>query len=141
MITTVLRELNSFAEKTSIHGFSYLAKTSHCLTNIIWSLFLGIAFTVAVIMIQQNFEDAQNHPLSTTLDTISVTEVPFPAISIYPGGFRNEKAMFKRMFDYLTFERYEETDGLGNNTEFLRLWGNIFWQTYENTYFCSNFKD
>ena len=40
--------------------------------------------------------------------------------------------MFKRMFDYLTFERYEEHDELRNNTEFLRLWGNVFRQTYKN---------
>ena len=123
MIKPVLREVNSFSEETSIHGFSYLSKHRHWLTKIIWSALLGTALTLAVLMIQQNFIDAENHPLSTTLDTISVTDVPFPAVTIFPGHYGKEMALFKRMFDYLQFERYEETDELRNNTEFLRIWG------------------
>ena len=49
----------------------------------------------------------------TTIDTVDVTRVPFPAVTVVPGenpvnpevdGFT------KRLFDYAEFERYKEDD-------------------------------
>ena len=125
---SVLTELNRFAEETSIHGFTYLSRSHHLRSKIIWTAFLAVAFSSAAIMIGQNFEDTASHPLSTTLDTVSVTQVPFPAITIHPGKFSSEKALFKRTFDYLHLERYNDGDELRNNTEFLKSWKNIFFE-------------
>ena len=123
---SVHNELNRFAEETSIHGFTYLSRSHRLRSQIIWTAFLAVAFSAAAIMIGQNFEDTAAHPLSTTLDTVSVTQVPFPAITIHPGKFSSEKALFKRTFDYLHLERYNDGDELRNNTEFLKRWKNIF---------------
>ena len=117
-------ELNSFAEETSIHGFTYLSHPHHLCSKLSWTALLAAAFSLAIVMIGQNFRDTAAHPLSTTLDTVSVTQVPFPAITIHPGTFRNEKALFKRMFDYLALERYNKNDQLRNNTEFQKIWQN-----------------
>ena len=39
----------------------------------------------AVFLINQNFEDAASQPILTTIETVDVSEVPFPAVSVIPG--------------------------------------------------------
>ena len=121
----ILSGLNNFAEETSIHGFAYLTRARVVPTRVIWTVLLLLAFSVATYMIVQNIEDADSHPLITTIDTISVTKVPFPAITIHPGEFRNKDSFFKRLFDYHWLERYNEDDPLRNNTEFLMIWSSL----------------
>ena len=70
-------------------------------------------FSWAAYLINQNFEDSNANPIMTTIDTVDVTRVPFPAVTVVPGenpvnpevdGFT------KRLFDYAEFERYKEDD-------------------------------
>ena len=40
---------------------------------------------MSVYMINKNFEDARANPIMTTIDTVDVTNVPFPAVTVLPG--------------------------------------------------------
>ena len=68
-------ELNHFSEETTIHGFTYLSRIHPLTTKSIWTALLVVAFSLATFMIGQNLQDATDHPLSTTIDTVSVTQV------------------------------------------------------------------
>ena len=85
-------------------------------------------------MIAQNLKDADNNPLSTTVDTVSVTEVPFPAITTHPGQFSSKNALSKRLFDHKPLDRYSEEDSLRNNTKFLELWNNALRYRYSTSH-------
>ena len=37
-------------------------------------------------MINANFEDAASQPILTTIDTVDVTSIPFPAVTVIPGN-------------------------------------------------------
>ena len=74
-IKRITGELNRFFEETTIHGFTYLSHNHPLTTKSIWTTLLVVAFSLATFMIGQNLQDATEHPLSTTLDTVSVTQV------------------------------------------------------------------
>ena len=134
-----LNEVNRFTKETSIHGFTFVSRSHPQCTRLIWVALLAVAIIIATFMINQNLRDAETHPLSTTLDTVSVTEIPFPAITLHPGSFRSENALFKRTFDYIQFERYKENDELRNNSEFLSIWKSTLKQGIEGTNWISLF--
>ena len=71
----IMGELNRFFEETTIHGFTYLSHNHPLTTKSIWTALLVVAFSLATFMIGKNLQDATDHPLSTTLDTVSVTQV------------------------------------------------------------------
>lgn len=48
-------------------------------------IFLAGGFISAAYLINLNFEDAAANPIMTTIDTVDVTKVPFPAVTVLPG--------------------------------------------------------
>ena len=100
-----------------------------------WLVLGSLHFSVTVYMVNLNLEDARANPVMTTIDTVDVTNVPFPAVTVLPG----EMAMVyklccdisiyiypgeypaadyevdgftQRLLDYAEFERYEDSDPL-----------------------------
>lgn len=70
-------------------------------------------FSWAAYLINQNFEDSNANPIMTTIDTVDVTKVPFPAVTVVPGEYPvnpEVDGFTKRLFDYAEFERYKEQD-------------------------------
>ena len=60
--------------------------------------------------------------VSTTIETRSIQEFPFPAVTFHPGDF-NSKEAFKRTFlNQFEFTRYDETSQLRNNEDFRNLY-------------------
>ena len=99
-----------------------------------WLVLVTFHFGVTVYMVNLNLEDARANPVMTTIDTVDVTNVPFPAVTVLPG----EMAMVlivryiylstypgeypaadyevdgftQRLLDYAEFERYDDSDPL-----------------------------
>ena len=119
ILTSLRDEVDRFCEETSIHGFPYLATSKRFATRIIWAVIVSAAFIVATNFLLQSFESNASNPISTSIDTIGVEEVHFPAVTIYPGNYRNKKALTRRLLNYFQFSRYDENDALRNNTMFL----------------------
>ena len=112
------REINLFCQTTTIHGFSYLAEGKNLVSRLIWSFLLVSSLFMAVKMISNTIVDTRRNPISTTIDTVDIKKVPFPAVTLYPGNFRNEKALLRRFYDYIDIERYHEYDPMWNNSDF-----------------------
>ena len=127
---TLCEEINVFCETTTIHGFSYLSVSKKVATRFIWSLLLLSSLSVATLMISNTFVDLNRNPLSTNVDTIDIKNVPFPAVTFYPGHYRSEKTLLRRMYDYTEFERYHADDSLTNNSDFLFNWSPFLTQSW-----------
>ena len=48
-------------------------------------ILVSFGFGISIYFINQNIEDAQSNPIMTTIDTVDVTNVPFPAVTVLPG--------------------------------------------------------
>ena len=57
----------------------------------VWLAFVTGIFSIAGYMVVDYFEDAAANPIMTTIDTIDVTQVPFPAVTVLPAKHTNHK--------------------------------------------------
>ena len=55
--------------------------------RVLWTIILIFGISSAVYLINENFEDASSQPILTTIDTVDVTSIPFPAVTVIPGNF------------------------------------------------------
>ena len=78
-------ELNHFLSSTSIHGLSYLHLTQSRTTRIIWTVLVAAALTSATVLLVQTVGDWGTKYISTTIETESVVNFPFPAVTLHPG--------------------------------------------------------
>ena len=100
-----------------------------------WLVLVSLHFGVTVYMVNLNLEDARANPVMTTIDTVDVTNVPFPAVTVLPGEMSmvfivlryiylstypgeypaadyEVDGFTQRLLDYAEFERYEDSDPL-----------------------------
>ena len=109
------------------------------LERLVWLVLVSFHFGVTVYMVNLNLEDARANPVMTTIDTVDVTNVPFPAVTVLPGEMSILLSMVlivrcdisiyiypgeypaadyevdgftQRLLDYAEFERYEDSDPL-----------------------------
>ena len=109
------------------------------LERLVWLVLVSLHFGVTVYMVNLNLEDARANPVMTTIDTVDVTKVPFPAVTVLPGEMAMVLIVLRyiflslsiyiypgeypaadyevdgftqRLLDYAEFERYEDSDPL-----------------------------
>ena len=93
----VWKELNEFFSSTSIHGFPYISSTQATSTRIIWTIIVSLALGGASFFLYETVKGFDDKYISTTIETRSIQEFPFPAVTFHPGDF-NSKNAFKRTF-------------------------------------------
>ena len=123
-------ELNHFLSSTSIHGLPYLHLTQSRTTRIIWTVLVVAALTTATVLLVQTVGDWGYNHISTTIETETVEHFPFPAVTFHPGDFSSKKAFLRTFLNHFHLTRYEESNPLYDNDEFMK----------EFKYFLKNFK-
>ena len=78
-------ELNDFFSSTSIHGFPYISNTNSRSTRIIWTLIVLAGFGITSYFLYNSVSGFSTKLVSTTIETRSIQEFPFPAVTFYPG--------------------------------------------------------
>ena len=63
-----------FLESSTIHGLSYISTTSR-LVKIFWILVVIGGFTGAGVLIYQSFQAWNESPVTTTIETLPITEI------------------------------------------------------------------
>ena len=53
--------------------------------RVLWAIILFLGISSAVFLINANFEEAASQPILTTIDTVDVASIPFPAVTVIPG--------------------------------------------------------
>ena len=114
----LLSELNNFSEATTVHGFAYLSKGQSKCTRLIWSLIVLGAAVVAGYFLFFTIKGFDEHYTSTTIETRSVKEFPFPAVTFHPGDFDSNTGFIRIFLNQFEFTRFEKIDSMQNNQKF-----------------------
>ena len=79
---SVTTMINEYLGMTSIHGLRYLMDSRSIVEKLSWLIIICMSFGFCVYIIQSHFSDIDKKPILTTVEMVSVQEVPFPAVTI-----------------------------------------------------------
>ena len=110
---------NDFCESTTVHGLAYLTKNQHKNTKRIWFVIVLSAFIVATFFVMETIEGYYTKFTSTTIETRSINDYAFPAVTFYPGDENFEKGFLRTFFNQIQLSRYNGE--MEDDKEFMRL--------------------
>ena len=78
----ISRTSSQYAEQTTIHGFWYLAQSSHGLEKLLWLTVVSIAVFFSVFQTCSLYSQWQKSPVITTLESIAlpIKNIEFPVV-------------------------------------------------------------
>ena len=78
------RDVLGYFRETTVHGFRYVVEGRNIFERISWILVIVAGFVMCSMIVYNAYEDWENHPVETTIDSVGlpVTELPFPAITV-----------------------------------------------------------
>ena len=83
LVTFKMEGLKNYLESSTVHGLAYIGQTRN-FAKVFWILIVITGFTVAGILIHQSFDNWQESPVKTTEETLPISEVTFPKITVCP---------------------------------------------------------
>ena len=75
--------VKDFLQSSNIHGLVYLSTTRR-LVRLLWLCVVITGFTGAGVLIYQSFSSWAVSPVSTTIETLPITELNFPNVTVCP---------------------------------------------------------
>ena len=75
--------LRTFLETSTIHGLAYIS-TSRKYVKSFWILIVMGGFIGAGVLINQSFENWNESPVKTTIETLPITNLKFPKVTVCP---------------------------------------------------------
>ena len=78
-----MENLTTFLESSTILGLAYIA-TGRKYVRLFWILVVIGGFTGAGYMIYTSFQGWNESPVKTTIETLSITEITFPKVTVCP---------------------------------------------------------
>ena len=78
-----MEEFTKFLEISTIHGLSHIA-SSKTWARVFWIFIVFGGFSGAGYLIQTSFYNWQQNPITTTLETLPISKITFPNITICP---------------------------------------------------------
>ena len=77
-------EVTKFFSESPIPGFKYLVEGKDIFERLTWVIFIVTSFSLCIYVINDAFENWDQHPVETTIDGIGlpVHQLPFPAITV-----------------------------------------------------------
>ncbi len=79
-----LHHVKGYFRDTTLHGFRYLVDEGSFLVRLTWLALIVTSFVVASLSFLTSLQEARDNPFVTTLDSVPVQEVPFPAVTVQP---------------------------------------------------------
>ena len=75
--------VTDFLESSSIAGLSLIAGT-RSFRRVFWVAVVTAAFTTAFCIIDQSLSNWAENPVTTTVETVPITEIRFPKVTVCP---------------------------------------------------------
>ena len=79
----MVSEFGNFLETSSIHGVLHIAKTRK-FQRFLWIVIVLCGFLGSVLLISQSFKSWSESPVRTTIETIPISQLRFPKVSVCP---------------------------------------------------------
>ena len=80
---TIMEVVREFLESSTIHGLAFIL-SERPLVRFIWLGVVLTGFTGASVLIQQSFSSWASSPISTTIETLPITDLEFPNVTVCP---------------------------------------------------------
>ena len=80
---TVLKEIKQFLELSTIHGLYYISTTEKW-SRLFWTLTVIAGFSGAGYLIYTSFYNWEQSPISTTVETLPISQLTFPNVTVCP---------------------------------------------------------
>ena len=75
--------IKEFFESSTIHGLQYIA-TTRKIVKLLWILVIVAGFSGAGVLINQSFQAWDESPVKTTIETLPITEITLPKVTVCP---------------------------------------------------------
>ena len=75
--------IKEFLESSTIHGLVYIS-TNQRVTRLLWILVVFVGFSGSGYMISESFSAWAISPVSTTIETLPISELDFPNVTVCP---------------------------------------------------------
>ena len=75
--------MKAFLESSTIHGLSYIS-TTRKYARLFWTFVVISGFSAASILIYQSFQAWSDSPITTTIETLPITDITFPKVTVCP---------------------------------------------------------
>ncbi len=103
--------LNAYLKESTIHGMSYLSvgdkSRGYIFQVVFWLCALLTGYGIATYLINQSFRETYNFPIISTIDSISINNLPFPAVTINAGDTINPWGTMEKLYNLVEFECYD----------------------------------
>ena len=115
-----------FLESSTIHGLVYIS-TSRRHVRLLWLCVVVSGFIGAGVLIQQSFSSWADSPISTTIETLPITDLDFPNVTVCP-----PRNTFTSLYPDLVMSRDRTLDGEERIELSDSVVGNIFIEDYKS---------
>ena len=78
-----MEDIRIFLESSTIHGLFHISSTQKY-ARFLWILIVIAGFTGSSIIIYSSFESWNEGPIKTTIETLPITEIIFPKVTVCP---------------------------------------------------------
>ena len=78
-----MEHLKDFLDASTIHGLAWISSTRR-LFRLFWILIVIAGFSVAGYLIYESFYNWKQSPISTTVETVSISKITFPNVTVCP---------------------------------------------------------
>ena len=78
-----MQVVREFLEASTIHGLVYISTTRR-LVRLLWLSVVIRGFIGAGVLIQESFSGWSTSPVSTTIETLSISKLNFPTVTVCP---------------------------------------------------------
>ena len=125
-----MKSFAEYLESTTIHGFRYLSVSQNRIEKLAWTFIIGTCFTLASLLIWQSIQESYENPVMTTIETISVKKVPFPAITV-DSGDPDPLGYAEKIFNGLAFDFEYYNQSLNKGIPSGQELREVFWPLLE----------
>ena len=78
-----MNNVKEFLETSTIHGLAFLS-TTRKYSRFFWLSIVSFGFSGAFYLIFQAFNNWEQSPISTTIETLPISEITFPNVTVCP---------------------------------------------------------
>ena len=79
----MMAQVKHFLESSTIHGVVYIS-TAKGFSKIFWLMIVICGFSTAYMMISQSMMEWHQSPITTSTETMSISEVKLPPVVVCP---------------------------------------------------------
>ena len=81
---SIKRVFIDFLDNSTIHGLQYISMEKKLLIKMIWTVLVSVSFYIAITLIRDSIIAWDESPISTNIETLPISEVMFPKVTICP---------------------------------------------------------